>query len=83
MCEAVEAILLGSYRDSTWGQKVRLRLLSLQLGVRGSFLDGIQTFWATRSSWNEVVISMYIDGQEPGAAQLSELGWQRYGLDVP
>lgn len=57
---------------------LRLRLLSLQLGVGGSFLGGIQTFWAVPSSWNEVV-SMCIEGQEAGAAQLSELGWQRYG----
>lgn len=44
---------------------LRLRLLSLQLGVGDSFLGGIQTFWAALSSWNEVV-SMYIEGQDLG-----------------
>lgn len=61
---------------------LRLRLLNLQLGVRGSFLGDIQTFWADWSSWNEVV-NMYIDGQEARPVQLSKLGWQKYGLGVP
>lgn len=46
---------------------LRLTLLSLQLGVGDSFLNGIQTFRAAPSSWNEVV-SMCIEGQEAGAA---------------
>lgn len=52
---------------------LRLRLLSLQLGVGASFLGGIQTFWAAPSSWNEVV-SVCIEGPEAEAAQVAELG---------